>query len=1036
MSKKYLTWYSALMETVVLLFLCSSVYSQTRRSLSGLVIDLNGSPLEGVTIQVKGENTHVLTNANGKFTIVANTNDSLLFKFVGYVNKIVPADPDSVKIVQMVAGLNALNDVVIIGYGSKRKDQLTGTVVSLDGSDIVASKATNATEAMQGRLQGVDIKRSSGKPGADFSIEIRGQNSIYGNTQPLYVIDGVAVTNNVNNPINDINPADIERIDVLKDAASTAIYGSRGANGVVLVTTKKGSSGEPKISYDAYVGLVNAYHLPPTMDGPAFVNYVRDYYNEQAQAAALLNNQPPPTGTIDDDKLFSATELKNIANGTYTNWPDLIKQNGISTNHNINISGGNSKTLYYASVGYQLYEGAVKNESVKKYTLKIGLDETLNKTFKFGASLYGVYNDLKPGSGEMFRSAYRLRPTGSAYNEDGSQRFFPSEGESQITNPLFELSNELRSQQYLRMMGNLYAQITFLKGLSLRSSFTPDITFQRTGVYSGQFTKANAGSKPASASNGKNNYLNYNFTNLLTYGNKIGRSVFDITLGAEYNYYQQDYSGIDVKGLPYKSLWFNVASVVPITINGITIPPSISVSSGYSQQNMSSYFSRVNYTFNDRYLFTATVRADGNSIFAAGNKWGYFPSAAFGWIMSKENFLKNVSWINFLKLRLSAGKVGNAASASPYITQQSISQTQYNFGSENANGFGLTGVLANKALTWEKTDEYDASVDLRIFKNRLALQLDYYRKTVNGAIQNIQIPPTNGYTSTVINLGKVRNSGIEIGLTSTNINSKDFKWTTSINFSKNNNKILDLTGDGLNNVGNQKFIGQKARVVYGYKIIGVWQLDEAAEAAKYGQIPGQYKIQDITTSGLSTAKPTAPDLNPDGKINANDYQILGSDIPEWFGGISNNFTYRNFDFSVMVYTRQGTFEQSTFLVQVMDGDQGRARFNAFDRPYWTPENPNNRWANEARETDGARRGIAEFSNSSYTKISNITLGYTLPANMINRLGINRVRFYLCATNPFIFTKFVGWDPEIASANSYANAEFRTRTFMFGVNLTL
>jgi len=1009
--------------------------AQSTVTIKGTVTDQQNAPLPGVNVKVKGTSMVTATDAGGKFTITANSSSVLVFAFIGFETKEITVGSQTNLSVSLSESSKSLSEVVVIGYGTKKKIDLTGTVNSLQGSDIVDSKATNATQAMQGRLQGVDVKRSSGKPGSDFSIEIRGQNSL-GNTQPLYVIDGVPVTNNVNNPINDINPADIERIDVLKDASSTAIYGSRGANGVVLVTTKRGSNGATKITYDAYIGIVNAYNLPPTMDGPTFVNYARDYYNEQAQASALLNNQPPPTTPVADNKIFSATELTNIANGTYTNWIDLIKQNGITTNNNLAITGGDDKTIYFASVGYQDYQGTVKTEEEKKYTMKVGLDKTLNNTFRFGASLYSVFADINTGSGEVFRSAYRLRPTGSAYNADGSTRFLTYEGEAQITNPLSDFTGEIRSQQYLRIFPNIYGQLTFIKGLTFKSSFTPDVTFQRTGVYDDQFTKANAGTKPASASNGKNNYVNYNFTNLLSYNKQIGKSKFDITLGSEIDYYQQDNSNISVTGLPYKSLWFNVSTLGPVTINGTTIQPTTSISSGYTQQNIESYFARANYTFNNRYLFTATVRADGNSFFADDHKWGYFPSGAFAWRISEEDFMKKVTFVDNLKLRLSAGNVGNAASVGPYSTQQGIAGSLYNFGNSNANGFGVPAGLANKNLTWEKTTEYDAGIDLDVFRNRVGLQLDYYNKKSNGFIQGIRLNPTSGYSSTVTNVGSLRNSGIEIGLNTTNIRTKDLTWTTSFNYAHNHNEILDLTGDGLNNVGNQKFIGQKVRVVYGYKIVGVWQQSEAAQAAIYGQIPGQYKIEDITTSGLSTAIPTAANLTPDGKINANDNQILGSDIPDWFGGMTNTVKYKNFDFSIVMYTRQGTFEQSTFLVQVMDGDQGRARFNAFDRSYWTPTNPSNTWANEAREQDGTRRGISEFSNSSYTKISNITLGYTIPKSILEKVKIKSFRKYLDAVDPFIFTKFVGWDPEEASANSFSNAEFRTRTFMLGVNVSL
>ncbi len=1026
---------------VSILLLLFVNYAMAQSVIKGTVTDSKGGTLPGVTVKVKDSNTATSTDVNGKFSIAASPGSQLEFSFVGFTSKTVNIVNQTPITVVLSEGDRALNEVVVIGYGTKKKTDLTGTVNSLAGSDIEASKASNAQEAMQGRLPGVDVVRNSSKPGSDFSIQIRGQNSLNGSTQPLYVIDGVPVGNiNGVNPINDINPADIERIDVLKDASSTAIYGSRGANGVIIVTTKRGKKGATKIDYDAYVGIVNAYNLPPMMNGPEFVNYARDYYNEQAQASALLNNQPAPTTPIPDSKIFSATELSNIASGGYTNWVNLIKRNGVQTNHNLSISGGDEKTVYFVSAGFQDYQGTTKGEFTQKYTLKAGLDKTLNNTFKFGASIYTTYANIDPGSGEAFRSAYRLRPTGSAYNADGSPRFLTYEGESQITNPLFDLMNEVNSQQYIRVFPNLYAEINIIKGLSFRSSFTPDITFQRTGVYDGQYTKTNAGTKPASGSNGHNDFFDYTFDNVLTYNNEIGKSKFDITLGSSSDSYQQDFSSISVTGLPYQSLWYNVGSTVPVTINGNTIQPTTSVSSGYTKQTIQSYFARANYTFNNRYLFTGTLRADGNSIFAPGHQWGYFPSGAFAWKISEEDFMKEVTFVSNMKLRLSTGRVGNAALSSylqPYITQSSIGVTQYNFGGTNANGFSPS-LLANKDLTWEKTTEYDAGLDMDVLKGRISLQLDYYDKTAHGLLGNELIPPENGFGSVTANLGAVRNRGIEIGINSTNIKTQGFTWASSLNYSHNHNEILNIYGSGnnTNNVGNQQFIGYPVSVVYAYKIIGVWQQSQAAEAAKYGQIPGQYRVQDITTSGLNTGTPTAANLNPDGAINSNDRQILGSSIPKWFGGITNNFTYKNFDFNIVVYTRQGTFQQSTFLVQYLDGDQGRARFNAFERSYWTPSNPSNTWANEARETDGSTRGISEFSNSSYTKISNMTLGYTLPKGAVESIGIKRLRVYVDAFNPFVFTKFVGWDPENPSGNSFGNADFRTRTFMLGVNVSL
>ena len=998
-------------------------------TISGVIVNAETrQPLSNVSISVQGKKSGTTTDNNGHFTLTLhNLSGVLIISSVGYEVQQLPLDGRTSFSIALKVESKSMNDVVVIGYGTKKKIDLTGTVNSLEADEIVRSKATNAQEAMQGRLQGVDIKRSSGRPGADFTIEIRGANSITGSTQPLYVVDGIPTGN-----INDINPADIERIDVLKDASSTAIFGSRGANGVVIVTTKRGVKGTSKITYDAYVGAVDAYHLPPMMNGPQFVAYAREFWNTQA----AFTGQPTP---VADNKIFSATELSNIAKGTYTDWYKLIRRNNaLQTNHNISITGGDDKTTYFLSMGFQFYNGAVQVENTKKYTLKVGMDKIFYNALKVGASIYSTYADINPGSAEVFRSAGRLRPTGSAYNADGSLRFFAYETESQITNPLFEFKNELRRAEYIRLLPNVFGELTIGKGLKFKTSFTPDITFQRAGVYDDTYTKANAGTKPSSGQNLASHWFNYTWDNVLTYNRQFGEHKFDLTLGNSLDYYQYDYNSISVVGLPYRSLWFNVGNLAAFTnSSGTTTQPSTTVASGYTQQNIASFFFRGNYTFKDRYLFTVTGRADGNSIFAPGHQWGYFPSGAFAWIASKEAFLQDISLIDLLKFRVSYGQSGNAATnyvqpgnisgvtpaatyLAPYITQSSVGGTYYDFNGANANGFSPS-LLANKDLTWEKTTEYDAGVDLQILKRRIGLQLDFYNKTAKGTILSEAIPAANGFTSVVTNLGSIRNRGIEVGLNTVNFQSRKFSWTTSINFSVNQNKILDLYGNGTNDIVDALFIGQKARVVYQYKIIGVWQTSEAAQAAVYGQVPGQYKIQDI---------------NKDNKITAADRQVLGSDIPNWFGGITNTVNYANFDLGFTIYTRQGTYQQSTFLNQFLDGDQGRARFNAYERSYWTPTNPSNRWANNALETDANRRAASEYMNSSYTKVSNITLGYTFQKRLIGNSAIKNLRVYVDAFNPFIFTKFIGWDPETADLNSGGAQDFRTRTFMFGVNVGL
>lgn len=995
---------------VLFSFFSTTVFAQS--TVRGTVTDSKGQPAIGVTVNVKGTAINTATADNGTFTINAARGATLVFTAVSFETLEQKVGASSSMTVTLTEKAGMMNDVVVIGYGTRRKRDLTGTVSTLGGDEVVAAKAQSVQEALQGRVAGVDVRRGNGKAGSDMIIEVRGVNSIYGNTQPLYVVDGIVMGN-----INEINPADIERIDILKDASSTAIFGSRGANGVVIVTTKRGVKGPPRVSYDAYVGMVQPYNLPAVMSGPRFVDYAREFYNTQA----TINNQPTP---VADNKIFSATELSNIAAGTYTDWVSMIKRNGLQTNHNLAVTGGSDNLLYYFSAGYQLYQDALKEADVKRYTFKVGADITPNKTFKFGGSIIANYSDFTPGSPEVFRSVYRLRPTGSPYNSDGTRRFFVYEGESQITNPLFDLEGEIRKRQYVKVVPNAYFELSFLRNFKFRSSFTPDLLFQRTGAYYDMFSKTVAGVGASRGENGAEHWFNYTWDNTLTYNNQFGNHKIDAVVGSSNNYYQYDNNLTQVRGLPYKSLWFNVGSVSAVTLpNGSVVQPTTAVSSGYSKQTLTGIFARANYSYKNRYLLTLTNRYDGNSIFAPGKQWGFFPSGGVSWIVSEESFMKSVSSISSLKLRFTYGQSGNAALGGflfPYITQSTVGQSFYDFNGANANGF-LPSRLADKSLTWEKTTEYNTGFEVTAFKNRVSLTMDVYSKTAKGSILLSLIPTANGFNNVITNLGSVRNRGIEVGLVTHNIRNQKLTWTTTFNFAKNKNEIVDIFGDRkTNDVGNQKFIGEKARVVYNYKVVGVWQTDEAAQAALYGQRPGQWKIEDF---------------NGDKKIDPADRQINGSNIPNWFGGVTSNITFANFDFGITVYTRQGTFQQSTFLNQYMNGDQNRARFGAFDRNYWTFNNPGNEWANNAIEQDGNRRSAAEFQNSSYTKISNMALGYTLPRSLLGNSAIKRLRVYIDAYNPFIWTKFVGWDPETADANSFSDANFRLRTFIFGVNLS-
>lgn len=1000
-------------------------FMRQEKLLKGQATDERNQPLPGVSVFVKGKpSVGTVTDVNGHYQLSINDGDILVFTYTGYRREEMSSAGKQQLDVQLAPEESALDEVVVVGYGTRKKSDLTGTVVSMNTEEITKARSTNAQEAMQGRLAGVDVKRSSGKPGADMTIEIRGANSIGGNTQPLYILDGIPVTN-----INDINPADIERMDILKDASSTAIYGSRGANGVVIVTTKKGTGNGSKVTYDGYVGIANPYHIPKMMQGTEFVDYVREY---QRTRAITTGQDPDVIAT--DENIFSQTELENINNGTYTDWIDMVKQNGLQTNHLVTVTGGSEKGKSFFSLGYQRYEGTVKNELNTKYTLNIGGDRNFGDRIRVGASAYTTFNDYNPGSTEIFRSAHRLRPTGSAYNEDGTKRFYTYETEQQITNPLFDMENEVRGSQYIRVLPNIFGEIKLTDKLQFRTSFSPDILYQRSGYYLDTFTKSRLGTRSNAGQYSTYHQFNYDLQSFFTYKNQWAAHKLDVMAGGTLNYFQNDANTNTVEGLPYRSLWYNLGAATTVVINGATILPVTNVTSNYNKQTMASFMARANYSYKDRYLLTVTGRFDGNSVLAAGNKSDFFPSAGLGWIVSEEDFFKEQQLINFFKLRFSYGQSGNApvpnfnplapAGANtglrPYATQITTTTAYYDFNGVAANGSVPSGI-ANPNLTWEKTEEYNLGLELNLLKNRIGLVVDLYNKTSDGAILYQQIPAANGALGVTANIGSTRNRGIEVGLNTTNIQTDDFTWTTNFNFAANKNEIVRLYGDGKDDITNKFFIGHPVRTHYDYRVLGVWQQDEAEQAAVYGQMPGQYKIDDI---------------NGDNKINAQDRVTLGSNIPKWFGGLTSTWAYKGLDLAVTLYTRQGVTEFNQFLSKFVDDDQGRARFNTFSRNYWTFDNPSNEFANNAIETDADRKRSSEYQDASYTKISNITLGYNFPKKWLEKSKFNSLRVYINAVNPFVFTTYDGWDPETASLDTGGLQAFRMRTFLFGINFGL
>lgn len=953
--------------------------------VSGVVTDVNADPLPGANILIKGTSVGTTTDADGRYSIDVPSGDAvLIFSFIGYLSQEVPVGQRSTIDISLSPDVQSLDEVVVVGYGEMKKSDLTGAVSSVSNADIIRTAPIQAAGAMQGQVAGVNILKTNGKPGDDFAIDIRGINSIGKGNEPLVVIDGV-----MGGSLNALNPADIEKIDVLKDASATAIYGSRGANGVIIVTTRKGRAGKNVISYDGYAGIRKPTNLPDMMDGPQFVAYVEE---------AIKNGS---------NRYFDAKELENIANNKYTDWIDLLLEDGFQTSHNVSLSGGNENSTYFFSGGYLSEEGNVPGEKFERFTLKANVDGKVNDWIKAGVSTYFSYSLQDQGSNEALRGAYRVRPTGDAFDENGELLFWPTTSDSQTPNPLFDPKNVKDEYRNYRLFGNVYLELNPVKNLKFRTVFSPYIETIRNGKFAGRMSKANTGTQNPNARYITDFRLSYTLDNILSYDLNQGDHAFTGILGNSIVVNRNEGASQEVRNLPFDSHWYNTGSAGEI----------VGVSSYLTEWALVSYMARFNYTFKEKYQLTLTGRTDGSSKLAEGHKWGFFPSAAVAWRAGDEAFIQDLNLFSNLKFRLSYGVVGNDA-VDPYATHASLAQTAYDWNGTPALGFA-PGAIANHSLGWEKSYETNFGIDFGFLQNRIGGSVEIYNRETRDLILSRELPPHTGFSEIMANIGSTQNKGVEVTLQTVNVSTGDFTWRTNVTFAANKNKILELYGDNQDDIGNLWFIGHPIRVHYDYVFDGIWQLDEADVADGYGFEPGNVKVKD---------------LNDDGEITAeHDRTIIGSPLPKWIGGITNTLEYKGFDFSFMLYSRQGAMARSRFH----DSNFGRewnGRYNKLNVNYWTETNPSNEWPAINKTGGRVFEELKSYTDMSFVRVQNITLGYSFPAPVLDRLKMSRFRVYVTANNPLVFTKYEGFDPEWAEFNTF-NMGVSSSVYLMGVNVS-
>jgi TonB-linked SusC/RagA family outer membrane protein len=984
----------------------TEVSQQQQFDVTGMVVDDEGGPLPGASIVEMGTLNGTQTDFDGNFSLsVANENAVLKISYIGFATKEIAINGQQNVTVTLNVDASGLEEVVVVGYGTQKRRDLTGAVASISTQDIVRANPVQAAAALQGQVTGVNINKVKGRPGDGFTIDIRGLSS-FGDSEssaPLVVIDGV-----IGGDINTINPNDIAAMDVLKDASSTAIYGSRGANGVIIITTKKGASGKPKVAYRNYTGIKVPTHLPDMMNAQQF--YERNY---------VL--RPQETGR--NPRNITDSELANVQNGRTVDWVDLITGAALQSSHDISLSGGSDRTTYDFSAGYLNEEGNTLETGFKRYTIKGGIQSALNDKLKVGMSTYYTYSKQNLAGTESLRSAYRARPTGTVFYDDllpqdqaqdkdwNGYAVFMGINDNQVIHPLVEIDPENTVLETLRssVLANAYVDFTPVKGLSFRSSLSAAVSNQKAGDYRGTYTKSQKTTLLPIANLQTTDISSYTLDNTVTY--HLNSDSHNLTVTGLYSIFHQreQFSRLDVKDLPFRSLWYSMGDG-EVTRN----------ESSLTEQALISYMGRINYSFKNKYLLTVTGRTDGASVLSEGNKWQFFPSVALAWQLGEEDFIKNGNLVSDLKLRASYGEVGNATSVRPYDTQSTVTQTQYDFDGSPAYGFAINN-LSNKNLVWERSKELNFGLNIGLFNNRISTSIEVYDRQTVDLILGDKLPNSTGFTDVVANVGEISNSGVEILLNTENIVKNDFRWSTSVNFTKNKNEVTKLAGGLTQDIGNNRFVGESVQPLYFYEVAGIWQTNEAEEADAFGYKPGNVKIVD---------------QNGDGKITEDaDRVIVGSQTPDYIMGIRNQFNYKNLDFSFFIYTRQGVKWRSDYLRGTF-GEINGDRYNAdASINFWTSTNPSNSYfgLDGAGGSGNAARDAISVVDTDFVRVSDITMGYTLPNDLLGRLGLGHLRIYAQATNPFLFTKTKGFSPEYNSGINSDDVPFAM--YAIGLNIT-
>lgn len=1068
---------------LLLLIIAQTAFSQNNFKVTGKIIDNAGKPVDGATVQVKGTTTATASRADGTFEVNApSDNSTLIVSYVGFLEQEISLKGQTVVALSLTPLASSLEDVVVVGYGTRKKVEVTGATTSISGENLRSVQTTNLTQALQGRLAGVDVTAGSFRPGAGSAIRIRGNRSLSAGNDPLYVVDGFPVSYT----IDDMNPADIESIDILKDASATAIYGVRGANGVVQITTRKGKAGKISISYQgsqsvesiirpipvfnsvelsdawrqaffadkAYTSNIGAasgsnplYYYPTAIADVALFkdrfgsveqwNSIKDAYTwlaydpankvyiaqkraTTAEERAVLQNLG--LSRVDSIDMYDPSKVKSF------DWLNEVGlRHGQTSNHSISVTGGSDKFKASLNTGYFKQKGIEYAQDYTRYSVGNSVEFKPAKFLTFGASVNFIHS-ITNTSTSSYGNASGMIPMVEPYDSAGNWILNPN-GDRQITNAVNDRNTVLNETKVNRVFGNVYAEVTLLKGLKYRTMFGLDTRNSRQGTFNGAQSSVRLGS-PANASQTTNNASSWVYDNILTYNTRLHSDhSINVTLLQELQSLNRSSSlTLAANNLIFEQQkWYSLNRNTDATVTG---------SGTYSATQYLSYMGRVEYGYRNKYMLTLSNRYDNSSVLADGNQGAWFPAASVAWQIDREGFFKTQNIFSYAKLRMGIGTVGNA-SIDPYQTAGPLGFTNYNWGNGQAAIGTAPTTFRTPDLSWEKTTTTNVGLEFGVLKNRITGTIDLYKSNTTDQLQRKSIPTANGVGTVYFNLGKMTNKGIEISLNTQNISTVNFRWSTDFMFTTNKEKIMDIDGSGNSNFANLWLLGQPLQVYWGFQKEGIFQYEDTSGK---GSLANYYWLRNGNRTNISyqPGRIKIFDANGDTAFSPADRIVLGSHNADFIASIGNTLSYKNFELNFLVYFRVGGLYRVP-----RPGLVGRYQSSKVN--YWTPTNPSNEYQQPTQTSDIPLNWEAlTYRKATFAKFKNITLTYRLPKNLTSKMQMNNMAVYFSAVNPILIHNSSDYDPETVpyrefpgtTTNNTGPTSYSYKSFVFGVKVDL